>query len=83
MAPLRMSRERPTRPGSGGPNFAKRSPQIREDPLVELAGIEPASCGAVPGLLRVQFVIAIFSAPALPRTVCRRAQSGLSPDQPS
>jgi hypothetical protein len=25
--------------------------------MVELAGIEPASCGAVPGLLRVQFVI--------------------------
>ena len=44
--------------------------------FVELAGIEPASCGAVPGLLRVQFVMSLFSAPALPRTGCRRAQSG-------
>ncbi len=51
--------------------------------VVELAGIEPASCGAVPGLLRVQFVLSLFSAPALPRTGRRRAQSGFSPDQPS
>ena len=50
---------------------------------VELAGIEPASCGAVPGLLRVQFVLSLFSAPALPRTGRRRAQSGKSPGRPS
>jgi len=41
---------------------------------VEMAGIEPASNGAEPGLLRVQFA-ALFSAPAITRTSRRRAQS--------
>jgi hypothetical protein len=42
---------------------------------VELAGVEPASSSVEPGLLRVQFVLSLFSAPALPRTGRRRAQS--------
>lgn len=41
--------------------------------LVEMAGIEPASCGAEPGLLRAQSAV-LFSAPAVTRTSCRRAQ---------
>lgn len=42
--------------------------------LVEMAGIEPASCGAESGLLRAQSAV-LFSAPAVTRTSCRRAQS--------
>ncbi len=41
---------------------------------VEMAGIEPASNGAEPGLLRVQSA-ALFSAPEITRTSLRRAQS--------
>jgi hypothetical protein len=51
--------------------------------VVELAGIEPASSSAEPGLLRVQFVLSLFSAPGLARTRPRQAQSGKSPVQPS
>ena len=51
--------------------------------FVELAGIEPASSSADPGLLRVQSVLSLFSAPALAQTRRRQAQSGKSPDQPS
>jgi hypothetical protein len=39
-------------------NSAKNLRQFCEDPAVELAGIEPASFGADPGLLRVQSVTA-------------------------
>ncbi len=41
--------------------------------MVEMAGIEPASCGAEPGLLRAQSAV-LFSAPAVTRTSRRRAQ---------
>jgi len=41
---------------------------------VELAGIEPASSDADPGILRAQFVVSLFSAPALARTRRRQAQ---------
>ena len=41
--------------------------------IVEMAGIEPASNGAEPGLLRVQFA-ALFSAPEVTRTSLRQAQ---------
>jgi hypothetical protein len=51
--------------------------------LVELAGIEPASSSVEPGLLRVQSVLSLFSAPALAQTRRRQAQSGKSPDRPS
>jgi len=56
--------------------------QFCEDPTVELAGIEPASFGADPGLLRVQSVLSHFSAPVLPRTGHRQAQPLKSPDDP-
>lgn len=42
--------------------------------IVEMAGIEPASNGVEPGLLRVQSA-SIFSAPEITRTSLRRAQS--------
>ena len=42
--------------------------------MVEVAGIEPASFGYVPGLLRVQPAV-LFSAPAVTQASCRRAQS--------
>lgn len=51
--------------------------------MVELRGIEPRSSSVDPGLLRVQSMEAIFSAPALAQTRRRQAQSGLSPDHPS
>jgi hypothetical protein len=51
--------------------------------VVELAGIEPASSSVEPGLLRVQSVLSLFSAPALAQTRRRQAQSGKSPDRPS
>lgn len=41
---------------------------------VEMAGIEPASNGAEPGLLRVQSAV-LFSAPEITPTSLRRAQS--------
>ncbi|EHM30223.1 hypothetical protein SPW_1339 [Streptomyces sp. W007] len=41
--------------------------------VVEMAGIEPASNGAEPGLLRVQFAT-LFSAPEVTRTSLRQAQ---------
>jgi hypothetical protein len=44
--------------------------------MVELAGIEPASSSVEPGLLRVQSVLSLFSAPALAQTRRRQAQSG-------
>ena len=44
-----------------------------KDGMVEMAGIEPASCGAEPGLLRAQSAV-LFSAPAVTRTSRRRAQ---------
>jgi hypothetical protein len=47
---------------------------------VELRGIEPRSYGAESGLLRVQSVMSLFSAPALGQTRRRRAQSQKSPD---
>lgn len=50
------------------------------DTLVELRGIEPRSYGAESGLLRVQSVWSLFSAPALGQTRRRRAQSQKSPD---
>ena len=48
--------------------------------VVELRGIEPRSYGAESGLLRVQSVMSLFSAPALGQTRRRRAQSQKSPD---
>lgn len=48
---------------------------------VELPGIEPGSSGAESGLLRVQCVMALFSAPVLGRTRHRQAQSRKSPDR--
>jgi site-specific DNA recombinase len=42
--------------------------------LVEVAGIEPASFGSLPGLLRAQPAV-FFSAPAVTQASCRRAQS--------
>lgn len=61
-------------PGSSGA-FAHMGKEIRENlPIVEMAGIEPASNGAKTGLLRVQSAV-IFSAPAITRTSRRRAQS--------
>ena len=50
--------------------------------LVELAGIEPASSSVEPGLLRVQSVMSLFSAPALALTRRRQAQSGKVPITP-
>ena len=44
---------------------------------VELAGIEPASCGAVPGLLRVQFVITFSQS----RHSHEQVADGLSQDE--
>src|SRR6476620_4327329 len=41
---------------------------------VEVAGIEPASFGIGPGLLRAQPAVG-FSAPAVTQASCRRAQS--------
>jgi hypothetical protein len=49
---------------------------------VELAGIEPASFGAEPGLLRVQSVVVVFSVPALAQTRRRQTQPQKSPDEP-
>lgn len=51
--------------------------------LVELRGIEPRSSSAVSGLLRVQSVLSLFSAPLLAQTRQRQAQSGKSPAHPS
>lgn len=51
--------------------------------VVELRGIEPRSSSAVSGLLRVQSVLSLFSAPLLAQTRQRRAQSGKSPAHPS
>ncbi len=48
--------------------------KLESSPIVEMAGIEPASTGAETGLLRVQFA-SIFSAPEITRTSLRRAQS--------
>ena len=48
--------------------------------FVELRGIEPRSYGAESGLLRVQSVWSLFSAPALEQTRRRQAQSQKSPD---
>ena len=50
---------------------------------VELRGIEPRSSSVDPGLLRVQSVMSLFSAPALALTPRRQAQSGKSPAHPS
>ena len=44
---------------TGTGDSAKISADFCEDPSVELAGIEPASFGAAPGLLRVQFVMTL------------------------
>ena len=54
-----------------------KTPPILRRPLagVELAGIEPASSSVEPGLLRVQSVMSLFSAPALAQTRRRQAQS--------
>ena len=68
---------------AGTGESAKTSRSLCEDPLVELAGIEPASSSVEPGLLRVQSVMSLFSAPALAQTRRRQAQSGLSPAHPS
>jgi len=46
----------------------------REQGWVEVAGIEPASFVGDQGLLRAQSAV-LFSAPAVTRTSCRRAQS--------
>lgn len=46
--------------------------------MVEVAGIEPASGGSEPGLLRAQSA-ALFSAPAITQTSRGRAQSPGSP----
>ena len=48
--------------------------EFREPPLVEVAGIEPASFDGSSGLLRVQPAV-LFSAPAVTQASCRRAQS--------
>jgi hypothetical protein len=63
-------------------NSAKNLRQFCEDPVVELAGIEPASSSVEPGLLRVQSVRSLFSAPGLARTRPRQAQSRNSPAHP-
>ena len=59
------------RPGHRGWSGRRRCAERIE--IVELAGIEPASSSAEPGLLRVQSVRSLFSAPALART---RAPTG-------
>lgn len=56
----------PLRPALYGAGWSKAG-------MVEMAGIEPASCGAESGLLRAQSAV-LFSAPAVTRTSCRRAQ---------
>ena len=61
---------------TGTGDSAKISASFCEDPRVELAGIEPASSSVEPGLLRVQSVMSLFSAPALAQTRRRQAQSG-------
>lgn len=54
-------------------------PQVR---TVEVAGIEPASGDAVPGILRVQPAV-IFSAPTVTQASRGRAQSAKSPGNPT
>ena len=45
----------------GGPGFSPtRGPAFRQHPVVEVAGIEPASFGALPGLLRAQFALPLL-----------------------
>ncbi|MEY9875475.1 hypothetical protein ABH931_004976 [Streptacidiphilus sp. MAP12-33] len=60
-----MKREKP--PGNAGRLFVYMG-------SVEVAGIEPASCGAEPELLRAQSAV-LFSAPGVTQTSSRRAQS--------
>jgi len=51
--------------------------------MVEVAGIEPASFGVDPGLLRAQPAV-LFSAPAVTQASCRRAQPLFGfPDDPA
>ncbi|KGH48328.1 hypothetical protein IN07_02850 [Modestobacter caceresii] len=38
---------------------------VEDDPVVEAAGIEPASCDASPGLLRAQFALPLLGPPDL------------------
>ena len=70
-SPQRAAKPRTTQRGRSGPRFPRTHFALAR---VEMAGIEPASNGAEPGLLRVQFAV-IFSAPAITRTSRRRAQS--------
>lgn len=65
---------------AGGGSFEGQSSLTST--LVELAGIEPASFGVEPGLLRVQSAVAFCSAPALALTRRRQAQSQKSPARP-
>jgi hypothetical protein len=59
-------------PVAGGPRLAARIPL-----LVELAGIEPASSSAEPGLLRVQSAMCVFLGPGACTDTCA---DGLSRD---
>ena len=54
--------------------LSARSADTRRQRIVELAGIEPASSSAEPGLLRVQFVMAVSQ----PRHSHEQVADGLS-----
>jgi hypothetical protein len=66
-----MAKAPPLESDGALPTWVRRSGDL---PIVEMAGIEPASNGAEPGLLRVQSAV-LFSAPEITRTSLRRAQS--------